>query len=364
MSRDLAILALVTDAYGGQGGIAQYNRDLFDAIVARMQTSRIQIVTRLAPGALGRLPSGVNQGAPGKSRLSYVLEACRAAVRTPADIVFCGHLNLLPLAAFLARMLRSRLVLQLHGIEAWEPPSPSRRRAVESADLILCVSRYTRARLLSWAACPPERAVVIPNTVREAYHPATATSARGRFGLDEKKALLTVGRLDAAERYKGHDRIIERLADIRAQAGDVVYLIGGDGDDRPRLAALAVTQGVADHVRFLGQMPEEDLPDLYRAVDLFVLPSTGEGFGIVFLEAMACGTPALGLAEKGAVDALADGDLGAAVPETDLTGAIVARLRLGKPDAKVLHAAVIARFGRTVFTERVGVVFSQLANAA
>ena len=101
-------------------------------------------------------------------------------------------------------------------------------------------------------------------------------------------------------------------------------------------------------------MPEADLPDLYRAADLFVLPSTGEGFGIVYLEAMACGTPALGLAIGGAPDPLSDGELGTLIPvDANIASAISAALAREKPDPFELSRRVRERFGIEAFRKRV-----------
>lgn len=296
------MLALVTDAFGGRGGIAQYNRDFLGAIAPGVD---LRIVPRHAPDAAIGLPEGATQASAKAGRLAYALAATRETLRWRPRIVFCGHLYMAPLAALLARLVGARLIVQTHGIEAWPRPSTLVRRAVERADLVLAVSRYTRAQLLSWAALDPERVAVLPNTVSERFTPGDRKAARLRFGLGDERVLLTVGRLAASERYKGQDRVIEDLPALIAAGHDVRYLIAGDGDDRPRLEALAARHGVADRVRFLGAVPADALPDLYRAADLFVMPSTGEGFGIAYLEAMACGTPAVGLRVKGDADALA-----------------------------------------------------------
>lgn len=363
MNGGAKVLALVTDAYGGGGGIAQYNRDLLGALAAMPQVAAIDVLPRAA-GDVEALPAKVRQHPARGGRIAYVAAAARQALGRRPDVIFCGHLNLAGLAAGLARRTGARLVLQLHGIEAWETPSPVQRWGAESADLVLSVSRHTRSRILSWARIAPERVAVLPNTVSEHFTPGDRAAARAKVGLGDELALLSVGRLAAAERYKGQDRVIALLPRLRAELGEAVYLIAGDGDDLPRLKALAGQSGGAEHVRFLGQASARDLPDLYRAADLFVLPSTGEGFGIVYLEAMACGTPALGLAARGAVDALADGELGDATGEDDLFEALVRRLKSPRPDAGTLSRAVTGRFGREVFDRTAAALFSRVLTAA
>ena len=97
-------------------------------------------------------------------------------------MVFCGHLYMAPLAMRVARWHRAKLIVQMHGIEAWQRPSRLQQRAVEAADLILCVSRYTRARVIEWAAIAPERVRVLPNTVGEAFTPGDASALPSGVG--------------------------------------------------------------------------------------------------------------------------------------------------------------------------------------
>jgi phosphatidylinositol alpha-1,6-mannosyltransferase len=346
MSR-LRILALVTDAWGGRGGIAQYNRDLIGALAASNEVDAIRVLPRQAPDAAAP-PAKVVQASAKQDRIAYSLAAL--AVGGPVDVVFCGHLYMAPLARLVARLKRARLVIQAHGIEAWPQPSAAQRAAVEAADMVLAVSRHTRAAIQGWAALSPERLIVLPNTVGEAFTPGDSAALRKALGLEGRKLLLTVGRMSAAERYKGHDRVIEALP---ALGDEVAYLVIGDGDDRPRLEALARDADVADRVIFLGAQPHETTLAAYRAADLFVMPSSGEGFGIAFLEAMACGTPALGLGSAGARDALADGELGIVVDASELTRTISRALDRPPRRGEALAKTVRDHFGRAPFERRV-----------
>jgi phosphatidylinositol alpha-1,6-mannosyltransferase len=197
---------------------------------------------------------------------------------------------------------------------------------VESAELVTSVSRHTRRRLLEWVGIDPARVKVLPNTVDPRYSPGPKPDhLLERHAAKAKKILLTVSRLAASERYKGHDRVIRTLPTIMAEHRDVIYLIVGDGDDRVRLEALAAECGVAERVRFVGPVPPDELPDYYRLADVFVMPSTGEGFGIAFLEARASGVQVIAGGLDGSRDALCDGTLGVLVdPDNrdELTAAI------------------------------------------
>jgi phosphatidylinositol alpha-1,6-mannosyltransferase len=357
---EFTVLALVTDAFGGHGGIAQYNRDFFGALASCGAVSLIVVVPRYASNGVGT-PAIVRQIAPRAGRAFYVAAAIREALSRRINAVFCGHLYMAPLALLIARLKQAKLVIQMHGIEAWQRPTSLCRAAVETADLILCVSRYTRAQVLNWAAIAPERVVVLPNTVGSNFRPGDGSKLRTALGLEGKRVLLSVGRMSAQERYKGHDRVIWAIPQLLKAGHDVVYVIVGEGDDRARLQLLAESHlGVADRVRFMGALDPATLVDAYRMADLFVMPSTGEGFGIAFLEAMACGTPAVGLAVGGAVDVLAEGGCGRAVTEHDFISALEHALDQRKPDTTALASAVVGRFGRVPFEAGVTAAVSRL----
>ncbi|MDA0747911.1 MAG: glycosyltransferase family 4 protein, partial [bacterium] len=154
-----------------------------------------------------------------------------------------------------------------------------------------------------------------------------------QLGLQNKKVLLTLARLD---QRKGHDTALRALASLNRS--DIVYLIGGKGREEPRLRELTSQLGLESQVRFLGFVPDADLPTIYNLCDIFVMPNrvtegtqlSGdiEGFGISFIEAGACGKPVIAGRSGGAVEAVLDEQTGLLVdPRTEIdTAAAITRL--------------------------------------
>jgi phosphatidyl-myo-inositol dimannoside synthase len=332
MACPLRIFALVTDAFGGSGGIAHYNRHLLSSLMTCSEVGEVIALPRGGDPRHIELTPRLRQLRPLSGRRVYSLAALREAqVRRPIDVVFCGHLFMAPLAAAVARLVRARLWIQVHGIEAWQELSGLHRRALEMADLVTSVSRYTRHRLLAWAEIDPIRVKVLPNTFDSVFRPGPKSShLMDRHAAHGKKVLMTVARLAATERYKGQDRVIRILPRVLAEHPETIYMIIGEGNDRARLETLAREFGVREKVSFASNIPRRELPDYLRLADVLVMPSTGEGFGIVFLEALASGVPVIGGTRDGSVDPLADGVLGRTVdPENgeELTTAVCAALR-------------------------------------
>lgn len=325
----MRVLVITTDAYGGNGGIALYNRDLVDALIALPEVEEITVIPRnlhFAPSDVPARVSFLAQGAGGK--LAF-LRTIIATAGERFDLVICGHINLLPVAAGLSLKLRIPLVLLVYGIEVWDRPvSQLKRYLLACVDAVWAISAITRDRLRAWSGLPEESFALLPNAIHlERYGMASRRfDIAERYGLVGRKVLLTLGRLAASERYKGVDEVLEAMPVLLAQQPDLVYLIAGDGDDRPRLKAKARKLGVADQVVFSGFVQEPEKADLYRLADVFVMPGRGEGFGFVFLEAMACGIPVVASRLDGSLEAVRGGMLGEAVDPDDRT-ALVAAIR-------------------------------------
>ena len=139
-----------------------------------------------------------------------------------------------------------------------------------------------------------------------------------RYDLAGRQVLMTVARLSSPERYKGIDEILELMPSLVREDPNLTYLIAGEGHDRPRLQSKAASLGVEQNVVFTGYIPEEEKTDHYRLADVFVMPGRGEGFGIVYLEAMACGIPVVASKADASREAVLEGQLGQIVDPGDL----------------------------------------------
>lgn len=205
-----------------------------------------------------------------------------------------------------------------------------RRDALHRSRALFPVSRYT-ASLLHDIGIGSDQIEVVPNGVDpRQYYPADASALRARLGLTNKKVLLTVGRL--VER-KGIDTVLEALPALVRSVPDVAYVIVGEGPDRARVEALAAAAGVQKHVHFVGRAPAGEMLDYYNLCDVFVMPARTdvrdvEGFGLVFLEASACGKPVVGARAGGVIDAVIEGQTGMLVPPSDpaALGAVLEQL--------------------------------------
>lgn len=249
----------------------------------------------------------------GGSRLRFAAAVLRAAPRVRCAYV--AHPNLAALALPLRAVCpRARIWIVAHGIDVWEPLSMARRLGLRAATGAIAVSEATAERLVEVQRVPRERVVVIPNALDPDLHERARDAP-----VERARRLLTIARLAASERYKGVDHVIRALPAVLADVPGAKYVVVGDGDDRPRLEALAHETGVADRVSFVGRASGAELDRELRSAALFAMPSGGEGFGIVYLEAMAYGIPVIAAASGGAPEVVRDGETGFLVPYGDVS---------------------------------------------
>lgn len=232
------------------------------------------------------------------------------------NLIITTHLNFTLAAYWLKRLTGIPYWTIAHGVEAWNIKNPSLKKALACADQILAVSNYTRERLIAEQHLNPQQIKVLPNTFnaeRFKIEPKSDYLLKQYNLSPEQPIILTVARLADIQRYKGYDQILRALPKIRQTIPNVHYILVGKGEDRTRIEELIEKLKLKDCVTLAGFIPDKQLSDYYNLCDVFAMPSKREGFGIVYLEALACGKPVIGGNQDGAVDALCNGELGVLV---------------------------------------------------
>jgi phosphatidylinositol alpha-1,6-mannosyltransferase len=238
--------------------------------------------------------------------------AFRDALRFRPEVTLSAHIVASPAAAAIRRALGTPTVQYFYGEEIGAKPKLA-AFAVGRADEVIAISAYT-AGLITATGVVPASMRLIPPGVDIPSDPTPETI--------DRPTMLTVARLE--ERYKGHDVLMRALPLVRAKVPDVQWVVVGDGSLREGLEQQARSYGVADSIRFLGTVSDEERNSWLRRAHLLAMPSrlpaggyAGEGFGIVFLEAGAYGKPVVAGNVGGAIDSVSDGESGLLVDPVD-----------------------------------------------
>lgn len=318
----------VPNLFEFKGGIQVYLQDFLDVLAIDSSTRKFKVFDKLDKNYPhhGRYQNNFSFEFSGS--IPKVLQTphfafnlvLRAFLERP-DFIICGLITFGPIAALLNQWLGIPYWLVVYGIDVWNIKDPLRIQALYRASQIIAISSYTRDRLIQEHDLLIEKITLLPVTFDShrfaiSHKPDYLLS---RYGFQNNQlVILSVTRLASQEGYKGYDRILQAMPKIRNQIPNVHYLLVGKGDDRPRIEQQITDLGLTDCVTLAGFVPDNELCDHYNLCDVFALPSQGEGFGIVYLEALACGKPTLGGNQDGAIDALCHGDLGALVNPDDI----------------------------------------------
>ncbi len=308
------IILLLTPELLSVGGIQRHNRILIAAIDELMTCKngslRVLSLNDQRPASFGPELAALKATSItcfGGNRPAYVREFI--AERRKADLTIYGLLGF-TLMSFAEMILRpsGRSLLMLHGIEAWYYRSFWHAAAVRRMHGYVSVSQYTMDRLRSVYSIPSGKLeFILPNVVSPYLLKDDSMRTASQDGDPE---LLTVSRMDEHDRYKGIDTVLRSLPDLLIQFPRLRYTIIGDGSDRERLTKLAHELDIKSHVNFLGRVSDDALHECYRRCTVFVLPSSKEGFGFVYVESMAYGKPIVAAKAGATPEVVVDGEQG------------------------------------------------------
>jgi phosphatidyl-myo-inositol dimannoside synthase len=329
------------------GGVGQASALFWEAMLETWSDDAVCIPLLPSPRPSGRTTPGIVD----KLRFGTHL-GTRQMFGLTRWILF-SHLGLARAQRFVPTSRRVPYAIFLHGVEAWQPMVPEDILLLQNATLRLANSEVTARR--ARAANPGIGEVLVcPLGLAEG---AENTRPGAAPPIEQRRSVLVVGRMSQGERYKGHDELIDVWPDVVAAIPDAELVIAGDGDDRVRLESRAKASRAGDRIRFVGFVDRDGLAAQYARAALFALPSRGEGFGLVYLEAMAHRLPCLGsphdaareVIEHGTTGLLADPQdrvaLGAALIELLKDGEL--RRRLGESGyQRLLERFTFDRFQR------------------
>ena len=251
--------------------------------------------------------------------------------------------------------------------EQMEPPLriAGERRAAVCADLLICATGEERDFVAGFYGADADRIRIIAGGFDAArFHPGGRADSRARLALAEPEldaargpTILFVGRLDP---MKGADLLLEAFGMLPPALDARLWVVGGDerdADERARLRAIARAAGVSDRVVFHGAALHETLPDVYRAADICAVPSTTESFGMVAVEAMACGTPVAATDVGGLRTTVRDGETGFLVSPRRAE-AFAARL-----ERLIVEPALREQMGQAAASSVLGYAWPRVARA-
>ena len=278
------------------------------------------------------------------------------------ELIITTHIHFSVLAYLAKILFKIQYIVVAHGLEINSRISKFQSIALNNSKKIISVSQWTQNRLLQ-LGININKIVIIGNTASEKiFHPKYSTKNLRYFYKikSNEKIILTVSRLDKMEKHKGYDLIIKAMVKLIKKFKNIKYLIVGGGDDRERIKILIKKLKLEKSILLCGFVPDNKLPYYYCLADVFALPSTGEGFGIVFLESMLSGTPVVGGNKDGSIDALNNGHLGLLVKPKNIQSITLGLIKILKKrgpkfwfSPKKLRKACLRIHSRDIFEKKI-----------
>ena len=364
------VLFLTLSTFSLTGGIEKFNRAFIKALGDLRATLHLRSsVASMYDDAADQSYSGDQPfyGSNG-NRIRFVYSAFVKALRQ--DVIILGHLNLALIGVLLKFFSpKKKLVVVCHGIEVFTPVSGLKKRVLQQADRILAVSTYTKNQLIEQQQIPADKITVFPNTIDPFFQLPGAFSKpvylQQRYGIaEDEKVIFTLTRLNSREGYKGYDTLISVLPKLVQQGVRFKYILAGKADavELKRMQALIKMLQLEAHVVLPGFIVDEEVIDHYLLADVFAMPSKGEGFGIVYIEAMAWGLAVIAGNKDGSTEALQFGQLGTLVDpdNAEEVGDALVRVLQEEPQPAKVQREMLEFFSFEQFKNRLQQVFIEV----
>jgi phosphatidyl-myo-inositol dimannoside synthase len=364
------ILFLTLRVFSATGGIEKVCRiagkALHENSIRFQRRLRVFSMHDPAAAALGNLyfPSELFTGFD-----AHKIQFVRKAVQQGAGcgVVILSHINLL-LAAWLIKKIspHTKIILLAHGIEIWYALTPLQKKMLACCDEIVSVSQYTSDKVMAVQSIAPAKCTVLNNCLDPFLPlPQNALTTQAFYAKYHCSAqdtiVFTLSRLSGTEHYKGYDIVLQAIRELAVPG--LKYLLAGkyDAVEKAKLDKLIATLDLQSKVILPGFVPDEDLACLFTMADLYVMPSSKEGFGIVFIEAMYYGVPVIAGNADGSADALLNGELGLLVNPQSVAEVKAAMEKILQDPAKHQPDAVLLRenFGYEAYKRKVNALLER-----
>lgn len=266
------------------------------------------------------------------SKVRFTFSICKTTFLERPDFIICTNINFSPICFFLKKVSGTPYTVNLYGIDAIDIKSKLKVRSVVEAERVIVISDYTRDKALEQIPEIKERIFFLPSAVDGSlfFIKNNPEYLRERYNLGDAPIIVTVARLNQNE-FKGYYKVAEAMPYILKEIPNAKYLIVGQGADS-RISVLLKNPVIKNSVILTGPAKDGELVDFYNLADVFAMPSKIEGFAIVFIEALACGTPVVASDGYGCRKGLLNGELGLLVNPDDSESIAKAIIRILKKD--------------------------------
>ncbi len=361
------VLFLTLKTFGFTGGVEKVCRTicraLFDLSEADLIVPMVYSMYDLDYERDSRYIKATQYKGFNKERKYFTVKAIFKGLTT--NVVILSHINLLYIG-YAIKLLspKTKIYLIAHGIEIWKPLSNLKVKALSKIDKIIAVSNFTANKINTLHKINFNKIVVLNNSLDPFYHLPynynQPTALIKRYGLKkDNTVILSLCRLSSTEKYKGYDQVIKILPLLVVKHPGLIFILAGKADahEQKRLEQLIEKHKLQKNVKLIGFLDEAEVSSHFLLADIFVMPSKKEGFGIVFIEAMASGVPVVAGNKDGSVDALKNGKLGTLIdPDNaqELSGTLQNLLDNPKtPQERVLiQTACVAEFNYERYLEK------------